>query len=237
MSQPTKNNWPLWWSKNHARAIALFLGIFLPLLLLAGLAEDIWDGEILPFDKSTLLYIRQWQSPSLDSLMLFFSTVGGPNVMTGLTVLIFGLLLLRRPRSRAIFFAAAMLGELLLNQGVKLVFARPRPTLWERLVEEHAFSFPSGHAMGSTAFVTAVVLLLWYTSWRWPALILGSILVLLICFSRLYLGVHYPSDVLGGMLASLAWVVGLRQLFRQREHIFRQARANPIDPVDQVEGK
>lgn len=231
MSESPKNSWPLWfeevfvvWWKHHGtRAIALFLGIFLPLLILGQIADGILEGEILPFDKNTLLYIRHWHTPTLDSLMLFVSTIGGPNVMTGISILVLIVLALRHPRSRALFFGLAMLGEVLLNQGVKLLFARPRPTLWDHLINEPAFSFPSGHAMASSAFAAALTLILWYTPWRWPVFILGSIFVVLVGFSRLYLGVHYPSDVLGGILASLAWVTGLRQLFRRREQSFRES--------------
>ena len=79
--------------------------------------------------------------------------------------------------------------------------------------------------MASSAFVTALILLLWYTRWRTLVIFVGALFVVLVCSSRLYLGVHYPSDVLTGALASLAWVVGLRQIFRNKDPDVLKSRA------------
>jgi undecaprenyl-diphosphatase len=121
-------------------------------------------------------------------------------------------LLLRRRLHAALFFALAVGGAGLLNQVTKWLFGRERPKLWPSLAPEATFSFPSGHAMGAMALVTALVLLLWESHWRYPALALGSLFVLCVSVSRLYLGVHYPSDILAGWLAALAWVMGLHYL-------------------------
>jgi undecaprenyl-diphosphatase len=80
------------------------------------------------------------------------------------------------------------------------------------------FGFPSGHAMASMALGTVVTVLAWRTRWRWPVLALSVVFVLAVSGSRLYLGVHYPSDVVAAWLASLAWVLGLRLVLLPRAH-------------------
>lgn len=109
-----------------------------------------------------------------------------------------------------------------LNLLAKAFFRRDRPL--ETLLHEPNYSFPSGHASGSMAFAVAVIILLWPSRWRWWAVIAGISFTLLVGVSRIYLGAHYPSDVLGGWMASLAWVLGLRQVLRSR---LRPLRPDP----------
>lgn len=203
----------------------MFLGVLLPLWVIGEIAEDIVDREVLSWDNGILLWFHGHSSLALDPFVLFITQLGGPVLMPLASFAIVVALFSQNQRSRALFFALAMIGELLLNQGAKLLFARPRPDLWAHLVEEKAFSFPSGHAMASSAFVTALILLLWYTRWRTLVIFVGALFVVLVCSSRLYLGVHYPSDVLTGALASLAWVVGLRQIFRNKDPDVLKSRA------------
>jgi undecaprenyl-diphosphatase len=121
-------------------------------------------------------------------------------------------LLAARRRGNAIFFAVAMVGAGTLNTGAKLVFRRTRPDLWLSPAPEHTYSFPSGHSMGSMALVAALAVLAWPTRWRWWAIVLGGAFTLLVGCSRIYLGVHFPSDVVAGWSASLVWVLGLSQV-------------------------
>jgi undecaprenyl-diphosphatase len=134
-------------------------------------------------------------------------------------VLVFAVLLGTRRWIDAFFWALATGGAALLNLLAKHGFARARPDLWPSIAPETSFSFPSGHAMQSMAVAAALVVLLWPTLARWPVLVLGAGFTLLVGVSRVYLGVHFPSDVLAGWAASLAWVAGLALLFHHRRRV------------------
>jgi len=137
-------------------------------------------------------------------------------------VIVLGLLLVRRWRE-ATFAALALVGSALLNLGSKQFFQRDRPSLWESIAPEDTYSFPSGHAMGSMTFACVVVLLAWNTRWRWPVVVLAPSFAVLVGVSRLYLGVHYPSDVLAGWLAAVCWVAGCFLLMFQRRTPWRRS--------------
>lgn len=134
------------------------------------------------------------------------------------SILVAAWLLARRRAVQALFFTLAMAGTGLLDHAAKAFYGRERPALWASTESTDWFGFPSGHAMGSMALGTALTVLAWPTRARWPVALLSALFVVLVSFSRLYLGVHYPSDVLGAWLASLAWVLGLRQLLLARAH-------------------
>lgn len=187
----------------------LFLIVLLPLGAVTSLAAEVREGEGLFFDRPILEYLHAHATPTLDTLMLFFSRAGAPIPMACFFVAVLGLLAWRGRRGDAAFFAVAVVGAMALNFAAKILFGRARPDLWVSIAPEHDFSFPSGHAMGSMAVVAALVALTWSTRWRWPVLGLGALFVALVGLSRLYLGVHFPSDVLTGWLASLSWVGGV----------------------------
>jgi membrane-associated phospholipid phosphatase len=189
--------------------VLLFLIVLVPLGAVTSLAKEVREGEGLFFDRPILEYLHAHATPTLDTLMLCFSRVGAPIPMACFFVVAFGLLIWRRGRGDATFFAVAVVGAMALNFAAKILFGRARPDLWVSIAPEHDFSFPSGHAMGSMAVVVALVALTWGTRFRWPVVVLGGLFVALVGLSRLYLGVHYPSDVLTGWLASLAWVGGV----------------------------
>lgn len=192
--------------------LLLFFGVGLPLVAFGNLAEDVWSRGGILWDEPILRYVHRHSTPGRDGVMTFISAIGHEYGVVPLAFVIFVVLLVVRRRGNAVFWAIAVGGAGLLNQGAKLSFRRARPELWLSPAPEHTYSFPSGHAMGSMAFVAALAVLAWPTRWRWWAIILGSVFTLLVGFSRVYLGVHYPSDVVAGWSASLAWVLGLSQV-------------------------
>jgi membrane-associated phospholipid phosphatase len=194
--------------------LALFIGILAPLLVFGFLAEDVWTREGFAWDLPLLRAAHAHATPTRDATMLFFTSVGAPLPMIAFVALALLALLLRGRRGDARFFALAVGGAAGLNVVAKLLFQRARPALWPSLVTETDYSFPSGHAMGSLAVVAALVFLTWRTRGRWPILALGALFVAVVGLSRVYLGVHYPSDILAGWCASLAWLVGVWLLLR-----------------------
>jgi undecaprenyl-diphosphatase len=186
--------------------------VLLPLLAFGDLAEDVWKGGGFGWDEPVLQYAHSLGTPALDWWMLFVSALGYAHGVVPLAVALPVLLLVHRRRGDALFAMVAVGGAGMLNQGAKLLFQRARPELWASPSPEHSFSFPSGHAMGSMALVATVAVLVWPTRYRWLAILGGGAFTILVGASRVYLGVHYPSDVFAGWSASLAWVLGLSQV-------------------------
>ncbi|KEF34612.1 UDP-diphosphatase [Deinococcus sp. RL] len=190
------------------RLLLLFFGLLVPLLVFVSIAEDVFNKEPFAFEKPLMLALHAGASPTLDRVAVAFSLLGSARGMVPVTLgLVF---LFYRLRHRLGYFLMLSLGGVaLVNVLLKNVFDRPRPALWTPLLPEPDFSFPSGHAMFASALATALAVLLWPTRWRGAALLLGGLYVLGMMWSRVYIGVHYPTDVLGGALFALAWVVAL----------------------------
>jgi membrane-associated phospholipid phosphatase len=195
------------------RIVLLFFGVLLPLVIFAALAEDVSEQVKFPWDEPALRWLHAHATPGRDSIMVVVSLVGMWRGLVPLDLAVTALLLLRRQWDRAVFWVLAVGGAGLLNVATKQLFGRERPSLWLSIAPAQDFSFPSGHAMGSAAAVTASAVLLWKTPARWPVILVGGLWVLLVSTSRAYLGVHYPSDLFAAWLASLAWVCGLAWLF------------------------
>lgn len=189
------------------RVALLFFAVLIPLLIVGAIAEDLLEQQRFAFEAPLLLAIHARAMPAFDHLAVALNYVGGWQGMAPLSALILAWLWLRSHTS-ALFFLIGVGGAALLSYVMKFAFHRPRPELWPRLVTEPSASFPSGHAMVSAALVVALMFLAWRTPYRWPAVVLGTLWTLVVGFSRLYLGVHYPTDVLVGWLAGTAWVAG-----------------------------
>ena len=190
------------------RLLLLFAGLLLPLWGFAELADEVREGEGFFFDRPILEFAHALARDGFDSWFLLFSAIGYEYGVVPFDIALVAGLAFRRRFRESIFAAAALGGAALLNLATKQFFARERPTLWESISPEDSFSFPSGHAMGSMTLAVVVVLLAWPTRWRWFALAAMAFFVLMVGLSRVYLGVHYPSDILAGWAAALAWAVG-----------------------------
>ncbi len=203
--------------RRHGWKLALlFVGVLLPMWGFMELADEVHEGEAFPFDDPILLFANEMARDGLDRVFLFFSEIGYAwGVVPVDIALVIGLLLARRFR-KGLFAATALGGSALLNLGTKRLFARERPSLWESIAPESTYSFPSGHAMGSMTLALVLVLLLWPTRWRWPAIAAMAVFVPMVGLSRVYLGVHYPSDILAGWFAASVWVVGVYLLLYPR---------------------
>ena len=168
------------------------------------------DNKIVQFDNEIISFVKRLETPPLTSIMKFFTFIGGgfPVVIVTLIIMFFLYKVLHH-RRELILFIWVVIGSVLLNETLKLIFHRARPML-HRIVDANGFSFPSGHSMAAFSLYGVVAFLLWRhisTSYGRVMLILLSIVMIItIGVSRIYLGVHYPSDVLGGFLASGSWL-------------------------------
>lgn len=171
------------------------------------LAREVQERETLGIDKQILLTIHQHATPFLDWLVVHTTNIGGP-LVTAIIALCIGLYLAyKREVVRFLILGGSMVGSAGLAFMIKSLIERPRPHLWPHLLPESGFSFISGHATMSMTLAAAVVAILWRTKWRWPAIIAGVLYAGWVGFSRLYLGVHYPTDILGGWIVASAWVL------------------------------
>ncbi len=188
------------------------LGLAGSLLLLTGLGwlcQEVWEKESFQFDTILLLRLHQWTNPGLDYLMLNITRLGNPEVVVVVVAMSFGWFLRQQQRLEAGALTIACVGTLVLNQGMKLAFVRPRPMLWPRLIRETSYGFPSGHAMGSFVLYGFLAYVLADRYPRQSRSIYGIAvgLISLIGLSRLYLGVHYPTDVLAGYAVGFLWLM------------------------------
>lgn len=208
----------------HALRLAiLFGGVLIPLLIFGKLADGIWERGGFAFDETILHFVHRFATPTLDTWIALATTLGGLLALPGIAAIIGGLRLLKQSGG-AVFFILAVGGASGLNLVAKAFFQRVRPHLWQSPAPEFDYSFPSGHAMLSMAMAAVLITLAWPTRLRWPALVLGSLAVLVIGLSRLYLGVHFPSDVLAGWCASLLWVTGIYMTLTSRSGIIFESR-------------
>jgi len=163
---------------------------------------------IPPIDTATTSVLHGLASPTLDALMAAVTGLGSTVVLASVTGLAAVLLAVRRRRAEAGFVALALVGALVLDDMLKLVVGRPRPGFdWANALPESGF--PSGHAMSSFVTYVALALVAWRIAGRRVgsvALALAIVLAVSIGTSRIYLGAHWLTDVLGGYLAGALWL-------------------------------
>ena len=182
--------------------------LFICLIGFLALAEDVFNkeimnGDIIGYKMVSTFLISDFATP----IAKFITNLGGAIFLIGLTALLI-ILIKNKKIGLSIFTNLAIVTG--LNQLLKRILQRPRPTEF-RIVEETGYSFPSGHSMVSMAFYGYLIYLIYkYVKnkyLKWISIVLLSILICSIGISRIYLGVHYTSDVLGGFLISLSYLI------------------------------
>lgn len=197
------------------------LWLIICLLVLVGIAhlsEDVLEQEAFAFDERILLWIHQFANPILDRLMVIITHLGNPGVLVPLACIGIGWFCFRQKWTIAFFFAATCLGSAILTAALKLAFGKQRPQLWPQLITETTYSYPSGHALGSMVLYGLIAYLVAYHYPRYAGLVYGiaAFLIGAIGFSRLYLGVHWPTDVLAGYGIGWLWLVVCIALLQRR---------------------
>ena len=191
-----------------------FLNKYLKWLLLALLifvfaiiVRLLLNEELTNFDKLIYSFIISFKTPLLTSFFKFVSFLSSPIFLIILSILLFYIF---KNKKYAVLSLCNLIFIVISNQILKLIFSRPRPLEW-MLIEEKGFSFPSGHAMTSAAFYGILIYLIWKTNIQKKykkilTIVLGT-LIFLIGLSRIYLGVHYTSDILAGFTLSISYII------------------------------
>jgi len=179
--------------------------------LFAVLADSVFDvhGKTA-FDREVTLAIELVHTPTLNRVARAVTFLGDHRFLLPATILVTGALAGFGRRVSAVLFFGVVIGGWLLETLIKIVFHRARPDLWPALAIEKTFSFPSGHATMSTLFYGAVAALVLHLSrsraLRAATLAIATLVILSVCYTRIYLGAHWATDVAAGILVGLFWV-------------------------------
>jgi len=168
------------------------------------------ESEIAAFDLTFAQALHERTNPMGLQVFATISWLGSTGVLTTVTLVVAAVLLARGAVVLAVGWTGAQAGGALLNVMLKTTFMRARPEFADPLLAESSWSFPSGHAMGTfiACGVASYLVLRDRRSWRWvvPVLAIALSWSVVMAFSRLYLGVHFASDVIAGLVAGAAWV-------------------------------
>ena len=174
------------------------------------LSDEVVEGESRAFDRAVLLWIHNTFGERLDGPMRIVTALGDYWVVLPLLAVAVTFFYFRGWRLSAMLLVVSTAGSAVLTTVLKSVFERARPELLDSGYHASFYSFPSGHATVAAGFYGMLTVVLAYRlrgKARWAVAVSGLLVVLLIGFSRLYLGVHYPTDIVAGYLAALLWLV------------------------------
>jgi membrane-associated phospholipid phosphatase len=186
----------------------LRIGSIILLVLLLWLVGEVMNHKTQAFDSSVTAFIDTSRSPQFTRAMGIITRFGKEVIFEASSIITIWFLATRRWKELG-YYAILVGGGEILNSVLKVLINRTRPTL-DVLIHEPGKSFPSGHSMASIIFYSLIVYGVWYFTMNkkltWLTGFIAMILVLAIGVSRVYLGAHFPSDVLGGYLAGILWI-------------------------------
>ena len=202
--------------------VRIVLGFALAAAVLAAcgwLVTGPYKASVAGFDSNIRYTMRQIQSPMWTSVLIAASRIGstwGLSIIGGITALAFILLRWFRP---LMLLCIAMAGQAVLHLGFNALFERPRPPALISYKIEESFSFPSGHSIAALCFFGSLA---WLVATRYEnaaakagIAIFATVLIFLIGFSRVYIGVHYPTDVVAGFLGAAVWTAAVMSADRR----------------------
>lgn len=199
--------------------LILFLSLFLFIVF------DYTNNDLAWFDMEVIHVIQQNVTPSLTGLINQFTFLGSVPFFITAVAVVMVILAVKKKYALAVYIGLASGLGSLLNWSLKHYFKRERPDILP-LIEETGYAFPSGHSMGSFIFYGSLAFVIIHltqrTSIKWLAAILMGLLIFAIGLSRIYLGVHYPSDVAGGFLIGAIWLMVTIMVFHLYEYVFNK---------------
>lgn len=187
--------------------VVAFVLFWTPVVVFSKLAGEIVERKPIGFDVTILQWIHMQSTTFYDSFFLIITTIGNVEILLPFTLLVLAYFIYKKHYLNTLIVLFSVGGAAAANIVLKLLFQRDRPSFWQSAITETGYSFPSGHAMLSSALILSIMFITWQTRWRWPVIIVGSIMIGLIGLSRLYLGVHYPTDIIAGWSVSFVWVL------------------------------
>jgi undecaprenyl-diphosphatase len=199
-----------------------FVGLVAALFVFGNIAEGVRDQEVFALDSWATPFLHSAASPTLDTIMNGITSMGSSYVVLPIFLIVGIGLVIRRRYGALLFLSLALAGSLVIDFLMKLVFQRPRPKLDYASVLPD-YSFPSGHSMNGVVFYVSLALIAWSVFGRrvgLAATALAAILAILIGISRIYLGYHYLTDVVGGWLAGIVWLMIIGAAFRARPQVW-----------------
>lgn len=195
--------------KKNVKWIILFIAI----LVFGYIVNRISQNDISQIDNQIYQITTLFMCPEVTNILKIITHFGDWMAMIPIAIAV-----LIKNRKYGILVSINLISIFAFNQMLKLLFNRPRP-IGNRLIEAGGYSFPSGHSMVSMAFYGFLIYLIYKNmkniKWKYIFCVLLSMLILIIGFSRIYLGVHYASDVAGGFLLSLAYLIVYVQVTKE----------------------
>jgi undecaprenyl-diphosphatase len=243
------------WAVRHSGPIGPYASILLVMAFggISAIGAGYVFGELVEQFRLTtsVVYradqaIHTWfgheRQPAMIAVLRTATTIGSMVGLAAIVAVVAAVLLVRKERASAIFVVVTAGVGALLNLGLKMIFARTRPDLASALAVARGYSFPSGHAMDSFITFGALVCIAFRQHWPWNAksavLAIALTMVVLVGLSRVYLGVHWASDIAGGWSAGTVWltcaVMAFEMLLRLRE---RRRGGAPTGPAAIVPDK
>ncbi|MCA0970499.1 phosphatase PAP2 family protein [Halobacillus litoralis] len=203
--------------KNPSKmSIALILSgfatVFVAFYLFLSLAEEVWENEKFQIDETVNQFIASFNTPGLTNTMGYITETGSVMWLTIATVLVAAYLFFLSDKSNwvVLFLAINMLGISGLTKGLKLLFERQRPSVIEEF-DGTGYSFPSGHSTGAVTFYGFMIYLVVVSrlskGWKWAINSFLAVWALLVALSRVFIGVHFITDIMAGIAIGLSWLL------------------------------
>lgn len=210
-------------SSANAIKVALWLGTaFLSFVVFIKTTSELLEHEVSGIDRIIMVNIAKARTTWLTEMAIYLTALGSFRFVLLASIILACVLLLLKDRMGALQVAAASVGAGILTATIKDYIDRARPEVITRLVEVSGLSYPSGHTVAATSLYLTVAIVVYphvQKTWHRTAILAFlAVIILIVGMTRIYLGVHYPSDVASGISLGTAWALSLAGLFSYFAH-------------------